>query len=82
MRDAVLWAKPGVPFERSRSWWGRFGIFDYLSPQIFRVSTTALSLGTVGQWWLTRRIALQGAVLGGVGFGAAGTVGDQAERDY
>jgi Domain of unknown function (DUF3943) len=65
-----------------RGIWGLFGIFDYLSPQIFRVSTTALSLGTVNQWWLTRRIALQGTVLGGVGFGAAGTVGDQAERDY
>ncbi len=65
-----------------RGLWGLFGIYDYLSPQIFRVSTTALSLGTVNQWWLTKRIALQATVLGGVGFGAAGTVGDQAERDY
>src|SRR5207245_3030912 len=65
-----------------RGIWGLFGVFDYLSPQVFRVSTTALSLGTVAQWWLTRRIALQGTVLGGVGFGAAGTVGDRAERDY
>jgi uncharacterized protein DUF3943 len=68
--------------EDYRGIWGLFGIFDYLSPQVFRVSTTALALGTVGQWWLTRSLALQGAVLGGVGFGAAGTVGDQAERDY
>jgi hypothetical protein len=65
-----------------RGLWGLFGSFDYLSPQVFRVSTTALSLGTVAQWCLTRRIALQGAVFGGVGFGAAGTVGDRAERDY
>src|SRR5438067_1508125 len=65
-----------------RGIWGLFGIFDYLSPQVFRLSTTALGLGTVGQWWLSRAVALQGPVLGGVGFGAAGTVGDQAERDY
>ena len=68
--------------EDYRGIFGLFGIFDYLSPQVFRVSTTALALGTVGQWWLTRRIALQGTLLGGVGFGAAGTVGDRAERDY
>src|SRR5215470_4971368 len=61
---------------------GLFGIFDYLSPQVFRISTTALGLGTVGQWWLTRRIALQGTLIGSVGFGAAGTVGDKEERDY
>jgi hypothetical protein len=36
----------------------------------------------VGQWWLTRTLALQGAVFGGAGFGAAGTVGDPDERDY
>jgi len=65
-----------------RGIWGLFGIFDYRSPQVFRISTTALGLGTVGQWWLTRQIALQGTVLGGVGFGASGTVGDKAERDY
>ena len=61
---------------------GLFGIFDYLSPQIFRVSTTALALGTTGQWWLSRAIALQGTALGGVGYGAAGTVADKEERDY
>ncbi|PYN46925.1 MAG: DUF3943 domain-containing protein [Candidatus Rokuibacteriota bacterium] len=61
---------------------GLFGIFDYLSPQIFRVSTTALSLGTIGQWWLSPAVALQGTALGGVGFGAAGTVADKEERDY
>jgi hypothetical protein len=42
-----------------RGVWGLFGIFDYLSPQVFRVSTTALGLGTFGQWWLARHVALQ-----------------------
>jgi hypothetical protein len=65
-----------------RGVWGLFGGYEYLSPQIFRVATTSLSLGTVAQWWLTRNLALQGTALAGAGFGAAGTVGDQDERDY
>ncbi|MDD2580644.1 MAG: DUF3943 domain-containing protein [Desulfuromonadaceae bacterium] len=66
-----------------RGIWGLYGSYDYLSPAVFRVSTTALSLGTTGQCWVGPGIALQGSLLGGVGFGAAGTtptvVGD---RDY
>jgi hypothetical protein len=65
-----------------RGVWGLFGGYEYLSPQIFRLATTNLLLGTVAQWWLTRTVALQGEALGGAGFGAAGTVGDQDERDY
>ena len=68
--------------EDYRGVWGLFGGFDYLSPQIFRVSSTDVSLGTVAQWWLSRAVALQGTALAGVGFGAAGTVGDHDERDY
>jgi hypothetical protein len=58
--------------EDYRGVWGLFGGFDYLSPQIFRLSSTDVSLGTVAQWWLTRTVALQGTALAGVGFGAAG----------
>ena len=65
-----------------RGVWGLFGGYDYLSPQLFRVSTTNASLGTTGQWWLSRTVALQGTALAGVGFGAAGTVADKDERDY
>ena len=65
-----------------RGLWGLFGGYEYLSPQIFRVATTNFALGTVAQWWLTRTLALQGTALVGLGFGAAGTVGDRAERDY
>ena len=68
--------------ESYRGLWGLFGSYDYLSPRIFRISTTALSFGTVAQWWLTRRIALQGSAMAGVGFGASGTVDDRDERDY
>jgi Domain of unknown function (DUF3943) len=68
--------------EDYRGMWGLFGIYDYLSPQVFRVADTAIAMGTVGQWWLARQVALQATALGGVGFGAAGTVADKAERDY
>jgi hypothetical protein len=65
-----------------RGIWGLYGSYDYIAPQIFRVSSTALSLGTTGQWWLARAIALQGTVLGGLGYGAAGTIHGTGERDY
>src|SRR5947207_3198548 len=65
-----------------RGVWGLFGGYDYLSPQLFRVATTNLSLGTTSQWWLSRTVALQSTALVGVGFGAAGTVADEDERDY
>jgi len=68
--------------EDYRGVWGLFGGYEYLSPQVFRLATTNLALGTVGQWWLTGTVALQGTVLGGAGFGASGTVGDRDERDY
>lgn len=66
-----------------RGIWGLYGSYDYLSPAVFRVSTTALSLGTTGQLWVGPGIALQGTLLGGVGFGAAGTTpGSEGFRDY
>ncbi|GFO69843.1 hypothetical protein GMLC_34220 [Geomonas limicola] len=69
--------------ENYRGIWGIYGGYDYLSPTNFRVSTTALSLGTTGQYWMAPAIALQGTVLGGFGFGAAGkTPVDLGMRDY
>jgi len=66
-----------------RGIWGLYGSYDYLSPSAFRVSTTAISLGTTGQLWLAPDIALQGSILGGVGFGAAGTTPSaEGDRDY
>ena len=66
-----------------RGIWGIYGSYDYISPAIFRVSNTALSLGTTGQYWAGPGIALQGTVTGGVGFGAAGvTPTASGERDY
>jgi len=66
-----------------RGVWGLYGSYDYLSPAIFRVSTTALSLGSTGQLWVAPGVALQGSILGGVGFGAAGTSETPVgQRDY
>jgi hypothetical protein len=53
--------------------WGMYGSFDYISPYLFRVSSTALSLGTTREYKLGDEIALQGSLLGGIGWGAAGT---------
>ena len=36
-----------------RGVWGLYGSYDYVSPHAFRVSTTAVSAGTTGQWWLS-----------------------------
>lgn len=65
-----------------RGIWGLYGSYDYISPQIFRVSSTAVSLGTTAQWWLSKTVALQGSALAGLGYGAAGTIHGTGERDY
>src|SRR4029077_6726990 len=62
--------------------WGLYGTYDYIAPQVFRVSSTALSFGTTAQWWVSDSVALQGTVLGGLGYGAAGTIQGSGERDY
>jgi Domain of unknown function (DUF3943) len=65
-----------------RGIWGIYGGYDYISPHIFRVSSTSVSLGTTFQWWLSQVVALQGSVLGGVGYAAAGNVAQVGQRDY
>ena len=52
-----------------RGIWGLYGTYEYVAPQVFRVSTTAAALGTTGQWWISRQVALQGTALFGVGYG-------------
>ena len=65
-----------------RGIWGLYGGYDYISPHIFRVSSTSVSLGSTFQWWLSRAVALQGSVLGGIGYAAAGNVTQVGQRDY
>lgn len=67
-----------------RGIWGLYGTYDYIAPQIFRVSASGLGLGTTMQWWLTQKVALLGTVIAGAGYGSAGTArgGSDSERDY
>jgi hypothetical protein len=82
MTRGLLYGKKYEVGDDYRGVWGLYGSFDYISPQVFRVSSTTLSLGTTGQWWLSRAIALQGSAFGGIGYGAGGTVHPTEERDY
>jgi hypothetical protein len=66
----------------TRGVWGLYGSYDYIAPQIFRISSTAAALGTTAQAWLSHKVALQGTVLAGVGYGSAGTIEGSGERDY
>ena len=62
---------------------GLYGSYDYIAPEVFCVSSTALSLGTTGQLRFTEEIALQGSCLAGVGWAAAGTIADaEVDRTY
>jgi len=64
--------------------WGLFAGYDYLSPdESFRVSTTTLSIGNVGQLWATGKLAIQGSVFAAAGYGAGGAIpSDAGERDF
>jgi len=79
----MLYGRPYHAGDDYRGIWGLYGSYDYLSQTVFRVSTTALSLGSTGQYWVAPGVALQGTVMGGVGFGAAGTTpASSGDRDY
>jgi hypothetical protein len=66
---------------RYRGIWELYGSFDYLAPQLFRLSSTALSLGSTGQWLTSPALALQGHASAGLGYTAMGTVRSSAPRD-
>lgn len=65
-----------------RGVFGLYGSFDYFAPQTYRVSSTGLSLGTTGQWWVSESIALQGSALLGMGYAAVGATRSTSEIDY
>ncbi len=71
--------------ESYRGLWGLYGSFDYISPQIFRVSSTAVSLGTTAEWRLSDSVALQGTAMAGLGYAAVGATratGSQIDYHY
>jgi hypothetical protein len=65
-----------------RGIWGLYGSYDFISPQTFRISSTALSLGTTGQWRANDSVVVQGTAMAGLGYAAVGTVGGTGENDY
>jgi len=65
-----------------RGIWGLYGGYDYISPHIFPVAGTSVSLGTTFQWWISREVALQSSALGGVGYAATGNVTEVHQCNY
>jgi hypothetical protein len=66
----------GTNYEAGANYRGIFGLYgsyDYMAPQIYRVSSTALSLGTTAEYRLSESVALQGTGLLGVGYAAVGS---------
>jgi hypothetical protein len=82
MIRGLLYGKDYEAGDSYQGIWGLYGGYDYISPYIFRVSSTSVSLGTTFQWQLSKGTALQGSLLGGVGYAAAGNVAQVGERDY
>ena len=80
----LLIGRPYGEGEKTRGVWGLYGSYDYISPQTYRISSTALSVGTTAQRWLTKDIALQGTAMLGAGYAAVGTLrgGDLGEYHY
>ncbi|MEO8543785.1 MAG: DUF3943 domain-containing protein [Burkholderiaceae bacterium] len=75
----------GQTYESGRDFrgvWGLYGSYDYISPQTYRISSTALSLGSTGQWWLSQDVALQGTAMLGAGYAAVGTLRGGATGEY
>ena len=75
----------GKEYEAGRNVRGVFGLYgsyDYISPQTYRVSSTALSLGSTAQWWATPTIAVQGTAMAGAGYAAVGTLHGAADYRY
>jgi hypothetical protein len=68
--------------DRYRGVWGLYGSYDYLAPQVFRISSTALSLGTTAQYQMSDAIALQGSLLGGLGYAGVGTLHGTTDTAY
>lgn len=67
----LLWGGSYGEGDEFRGIMGIYANYDYLAPQIFHVSTTALSIGSTGQWSPSPSLTMQGTLLAGVGYSAA-----------
>jgi hypothetical protein len=83
MTRGLLYGSPYGVGDSYRGIWGLYGSYDYMSPEVFSVSSTALSLGTTGQLQISHSVTLQGTLLAGMGWTAVGTIADaQTDRDF
>jgi hypothetical protein len=67
----------GTAYDVGRNYrgiWGLYGSYDYMAPQIFRLASTAVSLGTTAEWRISPLVALQGSALLGVGYATVSTI--------
>lgn len=62
--------------------WGLYGSYDYFTPDDFRLSTTAFSIGTTLQAALSDSLVVQSSGLVGAGYAAARDLGKVDGRDY
>jgi hypothetical protein len=78
----LLFGEPIGDGAHYRGIWGLYGSYDYIAPQVFRVSNTALNVGTTGQWWVSERVAVQNELIVGVGYGSGGTTLRKPDYHY
>ena len=81
-RGLLVGTAYGQGADRHRGVWGLYGTYDYVAPQVFRVSSTALALGTTLQRKLSGSGVLQSTLLAGTGYGAGGGIGGENGNDY
>lgn len=62
--------------------WGLYGNYDYIAPQLFRVSSTALALGTTFEWRPSDVVGVQATALTGAGYAAVGALTRRDTSDY
>jgi hypothetical protein len=79
----LLWGEGWSAGDDVRGVWGLYGTYEYLSPQVYHVSTTALSAGATTQWQPLKEIAVQGRLMLGYGYAAASsTTRDVNSAEY
>lgn len=62
--------------------WGLYGTYDYFTPDDFRLSTAAFSVGTTLQASIFESLVVQSSGLLGGGYAAARTLGQTDGRDF
>lgn len=68
--------------ESARGVLGLYGSYEYIEPQLFRVSGTTLALGATVAWQPSSAISFQGTALAGAGFAAVGALTRRDTSDY